>query len=349
MRMQIKTSRRTNGGNESDISSEISRSPCTKTPTLVARLMGLDIFPDAQSPSSSSSCVSTPNTHGNSSLHHYKQRQSSILTKHRKSTGSDIAPTRSLPETPRISSARRSDADHHRLSLQINKENMGLGEDLELPRFSFSKRKLEEQNCRSPSHYARQIVKHVKDSVTRKVGLDITNTVKTREHPKEELVLQIRVKKSPKTSLKVIDESSSPGKNTNPPSSSPRLRFMERTKSPSPLNPKDQNSQPLKPSHPPINIQPQKSVPKCKKDGNERFNARLKKPLQTSDIMRNKQEESFVRPLRSSPPRANDTKIKGKRSSNLLNLTSIPNLRPVKIDPSPPETKIPQKQVRLVE
>ncbi|KAI9072150.1 hypothetical protein K1719_016903 [Acacia pycnantha] len=366
-RMQIKTIRRAKGGNESDLSSEISISPCTKTPTLVARLMGLDLLPDAQSPSSSS-CISTPSTQGNLRFHRYKQRQN-ILTKARKSTDSDIAASRSLPETPRISSARRSDADR-RLSLQINKENLGLGEELELPRFSFSKRKFEEQSCRSPSHYARQIVKQVKESVSRKVGLDITNTVKNRDQSKEELVVQIRVKKSSKTSLKVIDDSS-PGKNPSPPSSSPRLRFMEAkqkptTKPPSPLNPKDQNSQPVKlPSHPPINIQPQnprvltkskpqafdeqelqnqKSIPKCKKNANERFSARLKNPRQTSDIIRNKQEESFVRPPRSSTPRANDTKSKSKRTSNLLNLTSIPNLRPVKTDPSPSETKIPQKQ-----
>ncbi|KAK4283114.1 hypothetical protein QN277_000105 [Acacia crassicarpa] len=369
-RMQIKTIRirRAKEGNESDLSSEISNSPCTKTPTLVARLMGLDLLPDAQSPSSSSSCISTPSTQENSRFHRYKQRQN-ILTKPRKSTDSDIAASRSLPETPRISSARRSDADR-RLSLQINKENLGLGEELELPRFSFSKRKFEEQSCRSPSHYARQIVKQVRESVSRKVGLDITNSVKNREQSKEELVVQIRIKKSPKTSLKVIDESS-PGKNPSPPSSSPRLRFMEAkqkptTKPSSPLNPKDQNSQSVKlPSHPPINIQPQnprvltrskpqafgeeelqnqKSIPKCKKNANERFSARFKNPHQTSAIIRNKQEESFVRPPRSSTPRANDAKSKSKRTSNLLNLTSIPTLRPVKTDPSPPETKIPQKQ-----
>ncbi|XP_054787714.1 uncharacterized protein LOC129293659 [Prosopis cineraria] len=362
-RMQIKTSRRAKGGNGSDLSSEISNSPCTKTPTLVARLMGLDLLPDAQSPSLS--CISTPNPKGNSRLHRSKPRQN-ILTKHRNSTDSDIAASRSLPETPRISSARRSDVDHHRFSLQINKENLGLGEDLELPRLSFLKRKFEEQNCRSPSHYARHIVKQVRESVSRKVGLDITNTVKNREQSRAELVGQIRVKKSPKASLKVIDESS-PGKNPNPPSSSPRLRFMEAkqkttTRPPLPLTPKDQNSLPVKlSSPPPINVEPQiprvltkskpqafagqelqnqKSVPKCKKDANERFSARLRKPRQTSDIFRNKKEESFVRPPRPSPIRANDT----KRTSNLLNLTSIPNLRPVNTDSSPPKTKIPQKQ-----
>ncbi|KAF7813223.1 serine/arginine repetitive matrix protein 1 [Senna tora] len=368
--IQIKTTKK--GGNGNDLSSEISSSPSTKTPTLVARLMGLDLLPDAQSPSLSSSsfslsCLSTPNLKGNSGLDNLRPKQH-ILTKPRKSIDNYIAGSRSLPETPRISSARRSDVDH-RLSLQINKENMGLGEDLELPRFSFSKRKNEENSCRSPSHYARQIVKQVKESVSRKVGLDITNTVKNREQSREELVGQFRVKKSPKASLKVIDESS-PGKYSNPSWSSPRLRFMEAkqhkpsTTTPPPFTPKDQNSHSENlPSSPTINIQPQvsrvltnskpqalpkeelqkqKSVPKCKKVANEKFSPRLKNHPQTSNIVRNKQEESFVRS--PSPTKANDIKSKSKRIDiNLLNVTTVPNLLPIKTDSSP-ATKIPHQQ-----
>ncbi|OIW20555.1 hypothetical protein TanjilG_14954 [Lupinus angustifolius] len=126
--IQIKTSgdtRTTNGGNLN-----LSNSPGIKTPTLVARLMGLDLLP--HSPSSlSSTSLSTPNPQGNvPSLHHLRPRQH-IKTKPPNSTDSDIGATRSLPETPRISSSRISDVEYHRrLSLQINKENnMGLVED----------------------------------------------------------------------------------------------------------------------------------------------------------------------------------------------------------------------------
>ncbi|TKY45093.1 hypothetical protein E2542_SST31379 [Spatholobus suberectus] len=385
--IQIKTSggTRTSGGNLNDLSSEITSSPGTKTPTLVARLMGLDPLPGAHSPSFSSSysCLSTPNPQGNvpPHLHHLRHKQH-VQTKHRNSIdSSDIAATRSLPETPRISSARRSDVDihHHRLSLQINKENTNLGEDLELPRLSFSKRKCDENNGRSPSHYARQIVKQVKESVSRKVGQDITNTLKTRE----EIVGQFRSKKPPKTSLKAIDETdNSPNKHSNPSSYSPRLRFIDKhkpspTTAPLPITPKDQNMLKLPP--PPVNTQPQlprvltkpkpqalllpeqqefhhnnKSVPKCKKAANEKFNSRLKRPPQTSDIIRNKQEEPFIiRP--TSPTRASDIKTtKSKKthplSSNLLNnINNVPNLLPVKTDPSPPATKIPSKQSQACE
>ncbi|KAK7380219.1 hypothetical protein VNO78_32724 [Psophocarpus tetragonolobus] len=376
--IQIKTSggRRASGGNLNDLSSELTSSPGTKTPTLVARLMGLDLLPGAESPSFSS-CLSTPNTQGSvSNLQHHLRHKQHVQTNHRNSIdSSDIAATRSLPETPRISSARRSDVDyHHRLSLQINKENMNLGEDLELPRLSFSKKKCDENSGRSPSHYARQIVKQVKESVSRKVGQDITNILKTRE----ENVGQFRGKKSPKPSpLKAIDETeTSLNNHSNPSSYSPRLRIIEKhkpsiTTTPSPLT--HQNILKLPPSPPPVNTQPQlprvltkpkhqavlpeqqefyqnnKSVPKCKKTTNEKFNSRLKKPPQTSDIIRNKQEEPFfIRP--TSPNRTNDLKSKKTHSlsSNLLNnINNVPNLLPVKTDPSPPATKIPSKQSQV--
>ncbi|KHN31551.1 hypothetical protein glysoja_029686 [Glycine soja] len=389
--IQIKTSgaTRTSGGNLNDLSSELTSSPGTKTPTLVARLMGLDLLPGANSPSFSSSCLSTPNTQDNvPHLHHHLRHKQHVQTKHRNSVdSSDISATRSLPETPRISSARRSDVDHHhRLSLQIIKENMNLGEDLELPRLSFSKRKSDENNGRSPSHYARQIVKQAKESVSRKVGQDITNTtLKARE----ENAGQFRSKKSPKTSsLKAIDETeTSPNKHSNQSSYSPRLRFIDKHKpsttttstAPSPLTPKDQNMLKLPPPPSPVNThQPQlprvltkpklqavvpeqkefhqnnKSVPKCKKATNEKkFNSRLiKRPPQTSDIIRNKQEEPFIiRP--TSPTRASDIKnTKSKKnhplSSNLLNnISNVPNLLPVKTDPSPSATKIPSKQSQV--
>ncbi|RDX83297.1 hypothetical protein CR513_35800, partial [Mucuna pruriens] len=369
--IQIKTSggTRASGGNLNDLSSEIISSPVTKTPTLVARLMGLDLLPGAHSPSFSSSSLSTPNIQGNvSHLHHMRHKQH-VQTKHRNSIdSSDIAATRSLPETPRISSARRSDVDHHhRLSLQINKENMNLGEDLELPRLSFSKRKCDENNNgRSPSHYARQIVKQVKESVSRKVGQDITNnnTLKTRE----ENVGQLRSKKSPKTtSLRAIDETeSSPVRvHSNPSSYSPRLRFIDKhkpstTTTPSPLTTKDQNILKL-PQLPRVLTKPKpqivlpekqefhqnnKSVSKCKKATNEKFNSRLKRPPQTSDIIRNKQEEPFIiRP--TSPTRASDIKTTKSKKTHPLSSNNVPNLLPVKTDPSPPATKIPSKQSQV--
>lgn len=395
--IQIKTS----GGNSNDLSSD---SPGTKTPTLVARLMGLDLLPDAAPSPSFSSCLSTPNPHNSTipQMHHHLRQH--IQTKPRNSRDSSIdnniafaATTRSLPETPRISSARKSDVEHHRLSLQINnKENnmmmMSLisEEYLEVPhRFSFSKTRKycdHENNynsCKSntsPSHYARQIVKQVKESVMsrRVVGQDITNNNNNTLKRREEL-FRVKNKSPKKTSLKALDESSS---------CSPRLRFIDTNNKHKPnttTTQKDQNTHPNVLKLPPTPSLPhtqqqfprvlitkpkaeelteqkvlsreQKLVTKCKKGAttNEKFSSsRLKRPPQTTDIIRNKQEESFVviRPTSSSPTRGNEFKTtKSKKtqplSSNLINNinSNVPNPLPVKTDPSPPATKIPQKQV----
>ncbi|KAL1357476.1 hypothetical protein HN51_009377 [Arachis hypogaea] len=340
-----------------------------KTPTLVARLMGLDLLPppssNLSSPScSSSSCISTPNLH--------------LLSKHRNSTDCVIV-DHSSPRT-------RSDLDyyHHRLSLQIN-TNTNKDEDLEMMRFSSSSSSLlskrnnhfddnhnnsvsngrtsSSSSSSSPSHLARQIVKQVKKNVMmnsgRKVGQDITNTIKQRE---QQPVTQIKLKK--KLSSKPSSPSLDNHHDSNSLSFSPRLRFIETKNnshkppaappSPPPPPPPPQQVEEL----PRVLIRPKEegslqqnqkssssSVAKCnKKVNNEKFSSasRLKK-----------QEEPFiVRP--TSPPTTrtgdiiikNATKTHHKKthplSNNLLNNinTVVPNLFPIKTEASPPPTKI---------
>ncbi|KAF5731117.1 hypothetical protein HS088_TW19G00722 [Tripterygium wilfordii] len=352
---------RTNGetrSKASDSSSEISSSPGTKTPTLVARLMGLDLLPDCSSPT----LMNPP--------------RNKLSSAHRKSLDSnDVSGTRSLPETPRISYARRSDVDHHRFSLQLNKENNASEDNIDVSRFSYLRRrevKNEDENG-SPSHYARQIVKQVKESVSRKVGLDITNIARNKEQRRDqELLSQLKCKRSSKPLTKVIEESS-PGKHSTP-SCSPRLsRFLEpkaikeptlHPQKPSISSSPKSNTEVLQPTKvaPRLKLQPvqvQKehkhqqqqqrlTLLKCKKESEERFGPlRQKKPPQTSDIIRNKQEEPFVRPsstaIRAIVPA--DKKCKITLLSNDLLHISVPNLLPVKKDPSPPASKLPQKQV----
>ncbi|XP_022754673.1 uncharacterized protein LOC111302987 [Durio zibethinus] len=379
MGIQIKTSgdkRSKVGAPNNDTSSDISGSPGTKTPTLVARLMGLDLLPESCSPSFSSA----PNFQAKSRLSHHIQPPKpgqSKTTGHRNSLDGDIRGTCSLPETPRISSARRSDVDHHyRLSLQINKDNMSTSEELVMSSLSSLKRKelKHEDENRSPGHYARQIVKQIKESVSGKVGMDITNTVRNREQAREELVSQFKYKKISRALIKVADDSS-PGKHSTS-SCSPKLRFLEfKSKPLVNLSTKDHYFQPPKSSFSSsleIKIQPQPirvlSKPKlqpveeeqdeqhkqqkpprvaseCKKASSEKFGSRLKKPKQTSGIIRNKQEEPFVRPSTANRVNFPDKKCrKTPLSNDLLNIT-VPTLLPVKKDPSPPATKIPQKQV----
>ncbi|KAJ6358427.1 hypothetical protein OIU76_000185 [Salix suchowensis] len=388
--IQIKTK-----GVPNDLSSsEISSSPGTKTPNLVARLMGLDLLPDhlASSPShSSSSTLGTPNLPPKSHSHNQHCRPQQPRPHHGKRSSPrscldhDFSGTRSLPETPRISSARRSDVEH-RLSLQINKENVI--EDLVLSRLSSLKRidlKFEEES-RSPGHYARQIVKQVKESVGRKFGLDITNTDRNREQTRRrdqelELISHYKSKKilsKAPSSTKIVDVTGNSPVNhsVTTTSCSPRLKFLEPKNKPITTLPcKDHNNNSQKPSlllsqntksstkpnlphqvllqHQCHHQHRQRPFKKFKKVTEEKFGSppisRLdKKALQSSDIIRTNKEDPFVLST-SVVTRANipDKKCKKIPLSSDLNV-SLPTLLPVKKDPTPPATKIPQKQVSNV-
>ncbi|XVF50726.1 hypothetical protein PTKIN_Ptkin04bG0125800 [Pterospermum kingtungense] len=336
----------------------IPRLAAPRGPRHLLWFMGLDLLPENRSPSFSSA------SRAKSHLNHHINIQP-LKPGHIKSLDGDIMGTRSLPETPRTSSARRSvDVDHHhRLSLQINKENMSPSKKMVISRLSSLKRielKHEEEN-RSPGHYARQIAKQVKESVSRKVGMDITNTVRNREQAREELVSQFKCKNMSKASTKVADESST-GKAHSTPSCSPRLRFLE-SKSKPVINSSTKDPQSSFSSTPEINTQPQtiklqpveeeqdenkkqqlaRATSKCKMGSSGKFGSRLKK---SQDIIRNKQEEPFVRPWTANRVNIPDKRCRKTPLSNgLLNITRVPTLPRVKKDASPPPTDIPKIKV----
>ncbi|XP_022945048.1 uncharacterized protein LOC111449407 [Cucurbita moschata] len=154
--LQIKTKGSRNNEAKEKLSGD---SPSTKTPTLVARLMGLDLLPQSNSPST------TPRTASASPLNY------PILHKQQRTA------SRSLPETPRSSCERRSNVEnyHPRLSLQIpnyDKENASPSP--------------------SPSHHAKEIVKQIKESMSRKGGLDDITNYARRDH---EMVNQTKPRK----------------------------------------------------------------------------------------------------------------------------------------------------------
>ncbi|KAH0906239.1 hypothetical protein HID58_038066 [Brassica napus] len=156
IRVRIETGTRSSRLIATDTSSEMCNSPGSKTPSLVARLMGLDLLPEK--------------TDLNKSL-------PSRLTSHTLSKkGTRLGGTRSLPESPRVSSARKSDFDIHRLSLQLNKES-------KREEFSCSRLKLMKQQDQEEIQSPRQILKQIKERIVtrRVVGMDITNSVKNKE------------------------------------------------------------------------------------------------------------------------------------------------------------------------
>ncbi|XP_071707886.1 uncharacterized protein [Rutidosis leptorrhynchoides] len=155
--IKIKTKRSRLLIDTTDVSSECSSSsPSTKTPSLVARLMGLDLLPENSSPRTSSS---SPRPSSSSSHATPSNRLSKILSSHNKLNA------RSLPVTPRASTGTRTSTEvdyHHRLSLQSNKEN---------------RRKFDENT----NEYAKQLAKQVRENISRRVGADITNTLDKKE------------------------------------------------------------------------------------------------------------------------------------------------------------------------
>lgn len=163
--IQIKTQR---SRFTDDISSECSSSPGTKTPNLVARLMGLDLLPEYSSPRPSSS--STP------------------ATSHHRS--------RSLPSTPRVSSASRRSTEnkdyHHRLSLQIDKENCNScrGHEDKSLQMKMARRRSElsvnRKDDNGGSQYAKEIANQVRERISRRLGTDITNTMSSTGRNKEQ-------------------------------------------------------------------------------------------------------------------------------------------------------------------
>lgn len=286
-----------------------SNSPGAKTPNLVARLMGLDLLPETTgSPSLRRSSITNPR-HGLKQLEH--------LVVAAGGGGGSV----SLPETPRISLARRSDVEQSRLSLQMNRDYVG--EELEYSGKKKPGRRvvITQDENRIPG--ARNIIQQVKERVSnrsrnrnRKVGLDITNTLKNREQRRDEnLILQKPPKKtSPLVYLTTRTEDQDSininSKQTTP-SCSPRIRLLLDPKnSPSPrLSAEKQSNKVgeesnivlpqkviIRPDHPDADADQQqqqhiynynKSVQKkFKKAGNERFHSRL---------IRNKKEEPFVR------------------------------------------------------
>lgn len=351
-------------------SSSSSNSPAGTTPTLVARLMGLDHLPETSSPRPSSSSSVSNLSSSKSQLQHQRQAQNP----RKKQKNDDVMTgSRSLPNTPRTSSARRSDVVDQRFSLQINKENnnneLATSQEFEFSKFLTTKiaaaadRSKGDENM-SPGHYAKQIVKQFKENVSRRVGRDITNTVENNrsEKRRDQHVVLLKSKKPPLSNIgDCHDHDHDPF--TAPNSCSPRLKFLEiknktshspklstspftqtaQSKSPTVATSKPKaQSIPLKEEQQQIMTQ-QSWSQKCNKiDSGKLYGARLKKPS-----VRSKKEESFVRSSSAtSSTRANANHLSERKKCKQTPLSNVSTiLNSVKKDPSPPATRLAQQQV----
>ncbi|ESQ31711.1 hypothetical protein EUTSA_v10003732mg [Eutrema salsugineum] len=359
MGIKIKTKPQAkSSSSSSSIAATESYSPSVKTPTLVARLMGLDLVPDnyrsSPTPSSSSSSLTdlkTPTRSSHTNKHrHYSLQRNSI-----------DGGTRSLPETPRISLGRRSvDVncyEHQRSSLHLRDNNINMSSERESGvhnvRFTRVKEMKihEDKENRSPRGYARQIVMQLKENVSRRrrMGTDITNT--TRSNKEQQSKELHDSKKASKITIITHD------------SPSPRLALTEIPKTKPTSSPQTDNVVPKilettvkvqdKTRLPTVQEEPQgeekekqsKSAKKCKKP--ENFKPRLVKPPQTM------QEEPFVRSPATSNKNNGLLLIQGDRSSckktplsinDLINFSSVPSLHTIKKKYSSPQKSLRETQ-----
>ncbi|XP_068651248.1 uncharacterized protein [Aristolochia californica] len=255
----------------------------SKTPNLVARLMGLDLLPEEIS-----SATSSPSYRRSTRKH--RQPHQSFQYKNNFTCSRYESGSRSLPDTPRISMTRRSDVDS-RLSLQHNKENTDVPEfnyrrvSREAPsssspfslRRSGSRRdaKLKPyEESKSPSKYAREIVKQAKENVSRRVGADITNiTAGGSNKDNEGQSKQSTPSRSPRLRVPKQKTGSVIPENYNIHSAFKSLRRPQAPQQPEPVNgtskPKGTTTQRFP--------QP-KPTTKCKKALCERFTRKPRKP-----------------------------------------------------------------------
>ncbi|KAL9164570.1 hypothetical protein ABFS82_06G113400 [Erythranthe guttata] len=251
-----------------------SDSPSAKTPSLVARLMGLDLLPDH--PTSSSPSLIIPKQ---TKQHQHTNVVGSRNNKRCFSDDDISVGARSLPETPhhQISSARRSDSEYH----YIHKENTGS----------------------RPGHYAKQIVKQVKENVGRRIGLhDITNRDETSiVRRRDQNLVLLKPTKNIRVGFSDVKKKKHIPKTTS--SSSPEEVILSSMK--------------------------------------------LKKNIQ-SVVHEHKrvQQIKYGKKVNMMEGKKKKKKDPLLMSNEKLNISG-PTLLPVKKDPSPPATKLPQKQSQV--
>ncbi|XP_074319633.1 uncharacterized protein LOC141656582 [Silene latifolia] len=355
MDIQIKTNRRDRGlklvqaprGKVEDTLSQSSCSPTSaRTPTLVARLMGLEILPESNNttPRSSSSyshiTPSTPPSRATKTRPKSSSYNNDILASRPKTLNS------SSPSSSSSQRRRSTDViDQHRLSLQINKEN-NIVKEMELSRPSCSAintkrregRKYEDEN-KSPGYYARQIMKQVKETVSRRVGADITNTIQQREVVRRDEHLlsktPLKSKKSRKeaslllsTSPKLIKTSETNNKVSGKQSNSVLQEMGVITNMDDKVHLK------------PLRRENEKFEMDFKKVGGTGTTNKLssKIPPKSYDYpIKNKKDEQFVRSITRVHSSNTDKKCKKTPLSSDLVHASVPSIIPLKKDSSSQE------------
>ncbi|WOL15929.1 hypothetical protein Cni_G24711 [Canna indica] len=331
-------------------SSQIVESP-RSAPGIVARLMGLEILPDRASPPTPSSwepqAQPQPRSEKNKKSFEinqgYRMRESSPSPRQPlrsldcntaalpRFTVIGDAGSRSLPETPRVSSSSvRSGHEYPRLSLQLSKENSSKSEvttgDYSLPRSPLActptmprKKDLgrhhDENKSPRSRHYAREIIEQVKESITCRRGGGGGDEIKFSKLSKT-----IRPSTEKKLSM-----------STDPPSPSSPIHITALSKKAG-YGIRKSSALPLQPLQPPA-LDEEKTnkivLNKCKKADNERFTERIRKQTQPPTTL-----ASLFRTADMLPTEKNMIPDKNQCSSFPPIATSAVNRAGVNLEPT---------------
>ncbi|KAJ3679814.1 hypothetical protein LUZ60_016092 [Juncus effusus] len=289
---------------EDEEEKRIPQTPETpRTPSLVARLMGIDGLPDpAPSPPVTArqralTRVTKESSMRDQSKKNDKERNYDKQKEYKREVRQPLQSincnirnrdlgSRSLPDSPRVSSARSWEVEH-RLSLQINRENSNsnhfhpsVGGDYSLPpsptHYTMKSRRRYQDENRSPrrQEYAKEIVKQMKESVSNRRAngcednIAKTKRTTTREVQKKSVIYE-NVKKAVETKAVPINvpfKISELQSKTKLVDQIPNLQTLAKPPRVKPSRP---------PPPPPIQ---EGQMGKCNKGSNERFTARFKKP-----------------------------------------------------------------------
>ncbi|XP_039141572.1 hepatoma-derived growth factor-related protein 2 [Dioscorea cayenensis subsp. rotundata] len=240
-------------------SSSSSQAATPRTPSLVARLMGLDLLPER----SSSCSYSSPATPVASVITKRMKKKKDFDNVHESNSRKPLRNlncntngSRSLPDSPRASSVRKSCDVEPRLSLQLNKENV-----------------LDCKTSSKSGNYATEIVKQVKESIlsnrrdaTLGIASDENGGIKSR---------RTRTCERSNKSSKSISTTSSIFSNHN-------IKFQK------PVKPTRSPPPPPPPPPPRLDIKKPNIKPKKyeKKAGYERFTKNVKKKSKTKETQK---------------------------------------------------------------
>ncbi|XP_062184807.1 uncharacterized protein LOC133888543 [Phragmites australis] len=323
-----------------------SEAETPRTPSLLARLMGIDGLPDNQSPSpalkkprptagSSQRPAKKDKDKGNCSAPSAgKEKKKHVIPESMNreplrslSCNVPAGEARSLPDTPRASTSARASWDGPRLSLQALKENIldRAAQYMSLPTSptssSAGKKKKDahgrrEERERIAKEHAREIVRQSKETIasrkSKKNAAKSSPAAANKENVSPTPAMEDKLVAIVQAGKRTVASPARARSTEQPPTHSPRVPLAPKQP---PLPPPPQRAKPSRPPPPPPPLDP----PRARKpDGCERFATRIKNPAASP---------AAPSASPSAPTRSTDFSVAGR------GIASSPSTVPLKEDP----------------